>query len=125
MTPGGFLVIHAANEKKNKLQEEEEMTNYSKEELQGDWEFKFVRSVSGAFKKPEELAFVVEEEALSGWKLIEKFDDNRIRFKRPASAKRNDATLPAYIEPYTAPNTVFPRLVWPGAFYLSSLAQSR
>ena len=40
------------------------------------------------------------EEAIAGWVLVEKFDDNRLRFKRPASAKRNDMNLPAHINPY-------------------------
>ena len=32
--------------------------------------------------------------------MVEKFDDNRIRFKRPISAQRKDPTLPPGIDPY-------------------------
>jgi hypothetical protein len=45
------------------------------------------------FKHPEKLRAVLEEEARAGWVLVEKFDDSRIRVKRPASAKQNDSTL--------------------------------
>lgn len=76
------------------------MTPYSEKELQNDWEFKIVRSVTGAFGKRATIEKVVAEEAAAGWVLVEKFDDNRLRFKRPASAKRNDFNLPAQINPY-------------------------
>ena len=85
---------------KQKQQEEEEMTNYSGQELQQDWEFKIVRSATGAFSKREKIEQVVAEESVAGWVLVEKFDDNRLRFKRPASAKRNDFNLPPHVNPY-------------------------
>jgi hypothetical protein len=36
---------------------------------------------------------ILEEEARAGWKLVEKFDDSRLRLKRPTSARNLDATL--------------------------------
>lgn len=66
------------------------MTTYSREELAGDWEFKILRSLTGAFKKPEALHRVLDEEAQAGWVLVEKFDNSRIRLKRPASARDSD-----------------------------------
>jgi hypothetical protein len=98
---GGHVAIHAAMQKRKKLrEEEEEMANYSREELAGDWEFKIVRSAGRAFSKPEVLETVLEEEALAGWELIEKFDDKRLRFKRPHGARDNDLYLPEGVDPY-------------------------
>lgn len=76
------------------------MTPYNDKELDNDWEFKIMRSSTGAFSKREKIDQVVSEEAASGWVMVEKFDDNRIRFKRPAAAKRNDFNLPQHINPY-------------------------
>lgn len=97
---GASAAAHAAQEKKKKEQEEEEMTRYTDRELEGDYEFKIVRSSSGAFGKRENLEKVVAEESMAGWVLVEKFDDNRLRFKRSASAKRNDFNLPQGVDPY-------------------------
>ena len=36
----------------------------------------------------------------AGWKMVEKFDDNRLRVKRPASAQRSDYNLPPGFDPY-------------------------
>ena len=74
-------------------QEEEELTKYSDAELQGDWEFKILRSNLASFAKPEVLKQVCEEEARAGWVLLEKFDNQRLRFKRPVSARARDAGL--------------------------------
>lgn len=76
------------------------MTNYSEQELQQDWEFKIVRSATGAFGKREKIEQIAAEESVAGWVMVEKFDDNRLRFKRPASAKRNDFNLPPHVNPY-------------------------
>jgi hypothetical protein len=43
---------------------------------------------------------LIEEESQAGWEMIEKFDENRVRFKRPRSARVNDVNLPSYIDPY-------------------------
>ena len=82
----------AAEEEKRRQMlyaEEEDMARYTPDALQGDWEFKIARSDSVAFHKPEVLERLVEEEAQAGWVMLEKFDDNRIRFKRPHSMKPN------------------------------------
>jgi hypothetical protein len=34
--------------------------------------------------------------------MVEKFDDQRIRFKRPRQARLNDANLPPGVDPYRA-----------------------
>ena len=97
---GAHAAVHAAQEKKKQEQEEEEMTRYTENELVEDFEFKIVRSATGAFKKREMVEQVIAEESIAGWTFVEKFDDNRMRFKRPASARRNDFGLPAGVDPY-------------------------
>jgi len=92
--------IAAAAEQRRKQQEEEEMTNYTPEELGRDWEFKIVRANQQIFRKSEVLANLVKEEAQAGWVMVEKFDDQRIRFKRPRSAQSSDAKLPEGYNPY-------------------------
>jgi hypothetical protein len=83
----------AAAEIRRQQEEEEEMTRYTDADLQGEWEFKLVRSNTSAFRKPEVLRQVCEEEARAGWTLLEKFDNQRLRFKRPVSARAGDAGL--------------------------------
>lgn len=81
-------------------EEEEDMTRYTQDDLDNNWEFKIVRSDSAAFRKPEVLRQVIEEEARAGWVMLEKFDDSRVRFKRPRSARTRDALLPPGTDPY-------------------------
>jgi hypothetical protein len=91
----------AAAERRRRLQEEEElMTPYSREDLDNDFEFKIVRANSGVFGKPEVFNRLIEEEAGAGWQLVEKFDNQRVRFKRPRSARQRDAVLPPGVDPY-------------------------
>ncbi|MBN2044714.1 MAG: hypothetical protein JW757_06830 [Anaerolineales bacterium] len=98
---GAFVAIQAANEQRRwDQEEEEEMTRYSVEELDTHWEFKSVRSESGAFRKPEVFAALLQEEQIAGWELVKKLDDRRVRFKRPRDARRRDATLPPGFDPY-------------------------
>jgi hypothetical protein len=73
--------------------EEEEMTLYATNDLAADWEFKILRSATGRFRNPSWLRRILEEEARAGWKLVEKFDNSRVRLKRPASARVSDAAL--------------------------------
>jgi hypothetical protein len=80
-------------------EEEEEMTKYTDAELQDGWEFKILRANTAAFKKPDVLRRVCDEEAQAGWVLLEKFDNSRLRFKRPLSARANDSALMGY-DPY-------------------------
>jgi hypothetical protein len=99
---GATAAANAAAEKRRQMlgAEEEDMTQYTQDALTGNWEFKIVRSDSGAFRKPEVLRRLVEEEARAGWVMLEKFDDSRVRFKRPRSARAQDAFLPEGVDPY-------------------------
>ena len=90
----------AAAARRRQQQEEEEMTAYEPGELAEGWEFKILRSMRSEFKDRQRLQQILHEEGQAGWALVEKFDDGRIRLKRPASAKRNDAQLP--FDPYRA-----------------------
>ncbi|MBI3361370.1 MAG: hypothetical protein HY023_09705 [Chloroflexi bacterium] len=92
--------VAAAEARRRLHEEEEDMTRYAPGDLDNDWEFKIVRANTNAFRKPEVLRKLVEEEARAGWIMLEKFDDSRVRFKRPASARSGDAALPAGVDPY-------------------------
>lgn len=46
------------------------------------WEFKIVRASRNLFRNPAVFQQLCEEEAMSGWILLEKLDDRRVRFKR-------------------------------------------
>jgi hypothetical protein len=84
---GGAIAAAAAAAQRLLRQEEEEMTTYSPKDLAEDWEFKILRAGTAVFRKPERLREILEEEKRGGWVLVEKFDDQRIRLKRPAGAK--------------------------------------
>ncbi len=98
----GAIAAAAAQKKRQQklLAEEENMTQYTQEDLKDDWEFKIVRSESGAFRKPEILEQMVDQEAQAGWVMLEKFDNSRVRFKRPHSARARDGFLPEGVDPY-------------------------
>ena len=98
---GAHVAIHAAREKRRKEQEEEErMTSYTPQDLNQEWEFKIVRSVTSGFKNPQVFRSLLEEESLAGWEMLEKLDDGRVRFKRPISARKRDGMLPPNVDPY-------------------------
>ena len=101
MAFGGAAAAAAARRRRMMLAEEEEdMAKYMQDDLSNDWEFKIVRSESGAFRKPEVLRKLIEEEARAGWVMLEKFDDRRIRFKRSRSSRTRDALLPPGVDAY-------------------------
>ena len=79
-------------------EEEERLAAYSPDDLAKGWEFKIVRANTAAFLKSEVMQHVCAEEARSGWELIEKFDDSRLRFKRPTAARNSPS--PAGLDPY-------------------------
>ena len=97
----GAAAIAAMAAKRKRDEEEQQMTPYSSQDLQDSWEFKIVRSATGAFRKPEEFRKLLDREARSGWVMLEKFDADRVRFKRPTSARAQDASLPAGVDPYS------------------------
>jgi len=114
MSGAHVIIAHAVIKKRN---EEEENMGYKQDELENDWEFKILRSAAGEFKKYAIVEQAKLEEAAAGWVMVEKFDNNRIRFKRPASAVDDDINLPEYIDPY---KTTYGRSE--GTFALSIIA---
>jgi hypothetical protein len=97
---GAGAAAAAAAARRRMEEEEEQMTPYSREELENDWEFKIIRSQTGAFRNQAALQKLMEEEARAGWQMVEKFDNSRVRFKRPRSARQRDSQLPAEVDPY-------------------------
>lgn len=92
----------AAAEARRRMEaEEEQMTQYSGEDLNDDWEFKIVRANTGVFNNPQTFQKLVEEESQAGWVFLEKFDSSRVRFKRRRSARATDAQrLSSGLDPY-------------------------
>ena len=88
----------AAAARRRREEEEEHMTLYTPRDLAENWEFKILRSATGAFKDPAVMQRYLAEEAQAGWTLVEKFDNSRIRLKRPAAARQKDAD--STLDPY-------------------------
>jgi hypothetical protein len=97
---GASAAAAAAAQRQLEQQEEEEMTTYRPQDLAENWEFKILRSNTNAFRKPEVLRAILEEEKRGGWILVEKFDDARIRLKRPAGTKVVEEDLASGYDPY-------------------------
>jgi len=93
-TMAAITAAKAAREKQN---EEENMTSYHKEDLDG-WEFKIVRANTEKFANFETIQKLCQEESKAGWEMVEKFDNNRIRFKRRVEMRSKDQYLD--IDPY-------------------------
>src|SRR5262245_52860366 len=95
MSAGASAAAAAAAIQREREEEEQSMTGYTSAELAEGWEFKILRSATSAFRHPQQLQQAIDEEARAGWVLVEKFDNQRLRFKRPASARASDAALRA------------------------------
>lgn len=89
----GAAVAAAQREATRRRLEEETLTAYTPADLAGDWQFKILTSPFNRFKNPDYFRNTLEEEAQAGWVLVEKFDDSRVRLKRPASYAQIDAKL--------------------------------
>ena len=63
------------------------MTDYAAKDLDG-WQFKIVR---GSFRTAEQIQALQTEQVQYGWSLVEVFDEERVRFKRPASEAAKDS----------------------------------
>jgi hypothetical protein len=64
------------------------------------WEFKIVRASSDLFRNPAIFHRLCQEEAESGWILLEKLDDRRVRFKRPIAMGDMLKSETPRIDPY-------------------------
>ena len=81
----------AAEAARRRRAEEETLTRYSEADLEQNWQFKIV---TGNFSTLEKVQAVIQEQTAWGWVFVEKFDDQRIRFKRAAGEATQDATRP-------------------------------
>ena len=95
-----MAAVAAAERRRKRNLEEEQMTAYRKDDLEQSWEFKILRSATAQFRKPDILNIVLAEESRAGWELLEKFDNERLRFKRPIAGRKGDVNLAAGIDPY-------------------------
>ena len=84
--------IAAAAKAAKDRDEEENMTKYDSDDLNG-WEFKIVRSDLGRFRNYEIVQKLCQQEARAGWEMVEKFDSSRIRFKRRVENRAQDQHL--------------------------------
>lgn len=75
------------------------MTAYSPEDI-NKYEFKIVRANWGVFGNSQKFNQLLQEEARAGWELVEKFDNERVRFRRPLSLRDRDSLLPLGVDPY-------------------------
>jgi hypothetical protein len=111
MNTAAIAVVVTAAARRRREREEELMTTYTPKDLAEGWEFKILRSTISGFRRPERLRAVLEEEARAGWTLVEKFDNCRIRLKRPSDARKNDASLDQ--DPYrTQTDALSPLVFW-------------
>lgn len=85
----GVLVAVTYAQKQTRDREEEEEVATSADGT--EYEYKIIRSPFGAFKKPDKFRAALAEEARVGWQLVEKFDDTRVRLRRPISFRAIDA----------------------------------
>lgn len=71
--------------------------NHSRENA---WEYKVVRANSDIFRNPEIFHRLCQEEAQAGWILLEKLDDQRVRFKRSYIKRDSINTKNLSFDPY-------------------------
>jgi hypothetical protein len=89
----GVAAGAAAAQARRECDEEELMTDYKPEDLAAGWEFKILRSATSRFKDPDFLRQTLADEERAGWTMLEKFDNSRVRVKRPVAARSGDASL--------------------------------
>lgn len=96
-------IIAAASAAQKKRQDEEEeslMAEFLKEDKSGNWEYKIIRGMIGAFRSEARMQRVLEVEAQASWELAMKLDDDRMVLRRPRSARGQDVNLDPGVRPY-------------------------
>jgi hypothetical protein len=89
----GAAAAAAASAKRKRDQEEEDEVTPFNSDPSGAVEYKILRSVTSAFKKPEKFRAALEEEARAGWELVEKLDNSRVRLRRSIEWRQRDGQL--------------------------------
>jgi hypothetical protein len=69
---------------------EQPSPNFGSDSDSWQWEFKIVRGSANGFRGREALSYVCEQERMAGWILLEKLDNQRLRFRRPIAARKID-----------------------------------
>jgi len=84
------IIIHriASAYQPHMTQIPEELPDYQEHEK--GWEFKILRTNNNGFSQRKRLKLVCAEEFESGWILLEKLDDNRLRFRRLVQFREKD-----------------------------------
>ncbi|MFP6753783.1 MAG: hypothetical protein VB855_19010 [Pirellulaceae bacterium] len=88
-----FIVIIMMWSAAQQAQADEEERNPDLDSPGDGWEYKILRSPRKRFKDLEFQRQVLAEDAEAGWSLLEKFDNTRLRLKRPVSAREHDELL--------------------------------
>lgn len=66
----------------------------------GDWEYKIVRASSDLFRDPKVFRKLCVEENQAGWILLEKLDNQRVRFQRSRASREAIEPSSRPIDPY-------------------------
>lgn len=72
----------------------------SPELLVKEWEYKIVRASQDVFRNPTVFKRLCQEEAETGWILVEKLDDRRVRFKRLRGLETQENPYQIKQDPY-------------------------
>ena len=89
-------VLAAADQQKR---EESLLAELISQDKEDKYEFKVLKGYLGAFRKPERLQRVLEEERRSQWEMVIKLDDERLIMRRPRRSQAYDA-MGTDIDPY-------------------------
>ncbi|MCR4316164.1 MAG: hypothetical protein NUW37_07440 [Planctomycetes bacterium] len=92
-TSGAGAAAAAAQQAQLQNEEEEILTGYNSQDLQGDFQFKIVR---GDYRTAEKIRDMLSKQAAYGWQFLEKFDNTRIRLKRKAPSNMDYEDDEAY-----------------------------
>jgi hypothetical protein len=96
-----LVVIQQHRAQREQHAEEEDRTNYTEEDMMQEYEFKILRCrPPSSFARRDFLCKVLAEEAAAGWQMVELFDGQRLRLKRPKSGSSADASLAELPDPY-------------------------
>lgn len=114
------MIMMAVETGERRTKARAEVTQYSHDDLDDGWEFKVVRGRPDGFRSAPALQALLDQESRSGWIMLEKLDNSRVRFKRQASARKQDASLPAGVDPYRT-DLIPPPLWWAALLVIAVL----
>lgn len=83
-----------------KQQDEKLLAELLSKDKEDKHEFKILRGHLRAFRKPERLQAILEEERRSQWEMVIKLDEERIVLRRPRRSQAYDAMSGSDTDPY-------------------------